>query len=161
MSDFIIINPRFIKTNTIRATLKHGAKQSKIELAVPLDEKRGVNKHFDYILDNFNLSEMKEQYKKDLDAIDKKRKNDIEKAKNGAEYQRLRALFDQKAIIFEMPFMKNVSSNMKAAIRRAPDMFLLNLIATEALKEYMASNNMSFNDYLDLLEEITYGNDNQ
>lgn len=158
MSDFIIDNPQLMNPTTIRATLINGTKTNTVELRVPEDDKRGVNKHFDYILDNYDMDDIREKYREALVIHEKRKKSEAQRQKNQMEFDRLKILFDQKAMLFDMPFMQDADRDLKAAIRRAPDLFILNCIAADALKKHMEKNNMSYSEYLDVLEELTYSN---
>lgn len=156
MSD-TIKNPEYVdlKKTKVRFTLvSDTGVESVAELTVPQNKQRGVNKYWDRIMDEFDIEEMRNR--RNILETERMRaeQHRKEKIKNEVEINRLRHLFDAKARIFELPFIKESDIETKAAIRRAPTIEVLNFIVSDITKKYIKENNMTYNDYLDYLEDL-------
>jgi len=155
-----LINPRFINPVEISCTcIKDDDSEMRIEFAVPDGDPpaKGQNKYYDYLIENFNLSDLKERYKNEL-AEHRRRQQERQDRGNAAkETERLKVLFDHKAQVFEMPFVKESAPELKSALRRASSLSMLNVLVVCAFQEYLSSKEMSYNEYLDYVDELVYG----
>ena len=129
---------------------------SKISFAIPENEEIGVNPYFDYILSNYHLSEIRATYEAELKEHRNRQRHNQLAEQRQKEAKELAQLFDAKAHLFDMPFVKESSQQFRSAIRRAPDQVTLNLIVNQAFNEYLQSKDMSCNDYLDYIDELLY-----
>lgn len=152
-----IKNPEYVdlqKTRVKFTLVSESGIESVAELTVPPNKERGVNKYWDRIMDEFDIEEMRQRRNsletERMRAEDHRR----EKIKNDVEVNRLRQLFDAKAKVFELPFVKDADVETKAAIRRAPTAEVLNFIVSDITKKYLDENNMTYTDYLDYLEDL-------
>lgn len=150
-------NPHYIdlEKTQIGVTLVYdnGVKQSAV-FKVPPNRERGVNPYWDRILDEFDERAMRKA-RNDLEIKRQEQQNfTIKKEKATKESTKLRLLFDKKMQSFELPFVKNASNGDKAAVRRAPNELILNIVLTSLAIKYLESKNMTFIDFFDELEEI-------
>lgn len=153
----IIKNPEFcdIKKTRVRFTLvdENGA-ESVAELAVPEKWARGVNPYWDRILDEHDVEKMRREKNAKEAQLQRQREFEDKKRKAGVENEKLKALFNAKMQAFEMVFISEAPDAVKSAIRRAPNMMLLNAIIHEQLISYMREKSMTFLDLFDHLDEI-------
>lgn len=154
---FKILDPHFVdlqKTVVRFRLVNETGVTSTAELNVPQDFKRGVNKYWDYILDNFDVNEMRK--KRNDEENRKKRERELadKKRKAHEENIRLRNLFNKKMKAFELPFIENASNEIKSAIRRAPDEDVLGFVLQQITADFIKENNMSYTDYLDYLDDL-------
>jgi len=157
-----LLKPRFLNPQTMECDLvdEKGSVQ-KISFALPENEQKGVNQYFDYIVENYHLEEIKAQYESELKIHRDKQRQQQLASQRRKESEELKKLFDLKAQLFDMPFIKNCNQEMRSAIRRAPNTIVLNLIVSIAFETYIKENNMSCNDYLDYLDDLQYKEENE
>jgi len=155
---FIIKEPEFINLkNSVRFKLVESDGLEKIaEFKVPESRERGVNKYWDYILDNFDIDKMRDDFNKKVDIHRREEQHRAQKIRADAERRRLQHLFDQKATVFRLPFVKSASNDVKAAIRRAPTHEILIFLTNELTRAFIKENNMTFNDYMDYIDDLEY-----
>lgn len=150
-------NPHYIdleKTQVgVTLVYDNGVKQSAVFKVPPKGEK-GINPYWDRILEEFDEKKMrKARNDLELKRIEQQEfRNKKEKASR--ESMVMRALFDMKIKAFELPFIKKATNEEKAAVRRAPNQMLLNIVITSLAIKYLQSNNISFIDFFDELDEI-------
>lgn len=154
--DYVIKNPIFVNTacDVIRLTLvKENDISTVAEFKIPENGERGINEYWDYILDNFNIDELiahrRSIEKKYLD----ERKYVKQKEEAAIEANILKDLFNLKIAVFNYPFVKSASDEDKAAVRRAQDVLVLNMIITKLAHEYMEKNNLTMIQLLDLIDD--------
>lgn len=154
--DFTIKNPIFInQKNGVRFTLVNpDGIESIAEFTIPESRARGLNKYWDYIMDNFDIELMRNQFNTKVDEEKRRNEHRHEKQKAEIERARLKQLFDEKAKVFELPFVAQGDIDTKAAIRRAPNLQILSLITQDIVRNFMKDNNMSHSDYLDYLDDL-------
>ena len=161
---YTIKNPEYVdvKKTRIRMTLvnENGAEQI-AEFTVPEGRARGVNPYWDKILDEFDERAMRNrrnniEVRRQQEAVlnDKRRKASIEN-------DRLRQLFDTKMKCFSLPFVDEASDVDKAAVRRAPDFQMLNLVITTLAMKYMQDKGMTFIDLFDLIDDMQYAKEQE
>ena len=97
---------------------------------------------------------MRLQYNTRTDQEKRRAEHRHEKQKAEHERIRLKQLFDEKAKVFELPFVAEGDIDTKAAIRRAPNVQILSLITQDIVRKFMEENNMSHSDYLDYLDDL-------
>lgn len=152
-----VLKPRLQHPSVMECdVVENDGSVSKISFAIPKDEEVGVNEYFDYIVSNYHLSELRATYEAEL-----KQHRDRQRHKQLAEQREKEAkelahLFDAKAHLFDLPFVKESTQQFRSAIRRAPDQVTLNLIVNQAFNKYLQSKDMSCNDYLDYVDELLY-----
>jgi hypothetical protein len=155
----IIKNPVYVdaKKTRIRMTLvRENGIESLAEFTVPANRERGVNEYWDRILDEFDEKQMRDQRnrieeraKQNQEFADKKRKAAIENDK-------LKMLFDMKMRCFSLPFVSEASDEDKAAVRRAPDPLMLNIIIMHLAQKYITEKGMSFIDLFDMIDDLQF-----
>ena len=151
-----IIDPEFVdlqKTHVRFKIVADGVIQA-AELKVPPNQERGINAYWDRILDEFDIQKMREDRNNKEIRDRKAREVEDKRRKGGIENQRLKELFQVKIKAFELPYINNTDDEVKAAIRRAPSMELLNLILNELAIKFMKENSMSYLDYIDYLDDL-------
>jgi hypothetical protein len=153
----IIKNPHFVdveKTKVRFELINDSGVTSVAELTVPPKMARGVNAMWDRILDEFDVEKMRRE-RNELETR-RRRQQEFDRKKRLAaeENNKLKILFDAKMKAFEMPFIANAEDKIKTAIRRAPDMLMLNIIIHHQMMNYMSEKNMSFIDVFDELDDI-------
>lgn len=154
---FKILDPHFVdlqKTVVRFKLVNDNGVTSTADLNVPQDFKRGVNKYWDYILDNFDVNEMRKRRNDEETRKKKERELADKKRKAHEENIRLRNLFNKKMKAFELPFIESASNDIKSAIRRAPDDDVLSFILHQITVEFMKENDMDYIDYLDYLDDL-------
>lgn len=153
----VIRNPEFVdlqKSKVRFQLVSDDGVISTAELVVPKDQARGVNPYWDRILDEFDIEKMrKERNDKELRRINEARFAEKKKL-TAIENNKLKELFDKKMKAFELPFVESASDTVKSAIRRAPDVFILNSIIHETLVKYMEEKNLDFSQLIDHLDDI-------
>ena len=152
-----LTNPQYIdleKTKVSFTLTSPDGVISNAQLQVPANKARGVNPYWDYILDNFDIEQMRQA----RNQLELRRRRQVEfdrnKQKAAADNQRLVDLFNKKTKIFSMPFVASASDEVKSAIRRASDDFTLNFIYTDLLKKYVTDNNMTYSQMIDYFEDV-------
>lgn len=152
-----LVNPIFLNPETMRCRgVKKDGSVVEIDFTIPEGERKGVNEYFDWIVDNYSLTDIKAAYHRALKehvARKQQREEDEQKQK---EVERLSQLFDAKSNCFEMQFIKDAPAEVRSAIRRSPNQMILQLIVTDYFKTFLSEKQMSYNDYLDYVEEIEY-----
>lgn len=153
----VIKNPHFVdveKTKVRFELINDNGVTSVAELTVPPKMARGVNAFWDRILDEFDVEKMR----RDRNNLENQRKKQVEfdrkKRQAAEENNKLKILFDAKMKAFELPFISEAPDEIKTAIRRSPDLMMLNCVITFQMSRYMQDNNASFLDILDKLDEI-------
>lgn len=152
-----IKNPHFLdleKTRVRFTLVQENGTTSVAELTVPKDQARGVNTHWDYILDHFDIAEMKK--KRNEEEIRRRKAVEVEDKKRKAHEEniRLKNLFIKKMKSFDLPYIKEAPEDIKSAIRRAPDIDILNLILSTYTLQFIKEKEMTFVDYLDYLDDV-------
>lgn len=152
----IIKNPEFIDRNKtyVRVLLEdETGKTTVAEFKVPENRELGVNEFWDRITQEFDIDEMS----KKRDELERKRIIEAErldkKKKAQVESNILRALFDQKLYFFNLPFIDELSDEEKSAIRRAPNLIMLNIVATSVMINYMQRTGKTFINLFDEIED--------
>ena len=152
-----INNVRLVGSRTIRCNgVRSNGSLVELELKVPENEEKGVNEYFDYIIENHNWDAIVEDFKIRSDKRHLDLVNERERKKNQVEFGRLQSLFDQKAALFKQPYIKNAAPDVKSAIRRCPDHVTLNAIAVSAFNTHLQENQLSYGDYLDILDDLNF-----
>lgn len=157
MENFKIENPVFVdlEKTVVRFTMvyENGTK-TVAELKVPRNREKGINPHWDRILEEFDVEKMR----KDRNDLETQRRqiNDFnhKKRKAAIENDKLSNLFNSKIKLFDLPFVAEATSEMKSSIRRAPNEMMLNLVLLQLVNDYMTKNEMNFLDLFDLIDEI-------
>lgn len=152
-----LVNPVFLNPETMRCRgVKKDGTTVEIDFTVPEGEALGVNEYFDWICQNYPLTDIKAAYQSAL-AEHRARQQRIEEDKSKEqEIQRLTRLFDVKSAIFELQFIKEASSEVKSSVRRCPDEMTLHMIVSDYFRTYLSSKNLDYGDYLDYVEEIEH-----
>lgn len=156
MENYKIVNPEYIdlEKTRVRFTLVYDSGISSIaELQVPPNKERDVNPYWDKIMDEFDIEKMRRD-RNDLE-IERQRLMEFEdkKRKSAIENESLRQLFNAKMKIFDLPFIQSAPTEIKSAIRRAPDMTMLNVVLSHQINKHIEETGISFLDLFDLLEE--------
>ena len=128
----------------------------KISFSIPDEDKVGVNEYFDYIVENYHLEEIRAQYESELKIHRDNQRREKEHEQRKKEAVELKQLFDTKAQMFELPFIKEASQDIRSALRRAPNQITLNLIAYVAFEKYLEDKKMDCVGYLDYLDELSF-----
>lgn len=124
------------------------------ELAVPANFARGENAYFDKILDNFDIQTLRKA-RNDLEIRRRREAEFLDKKKKSAiENEKLRRLFDLKMKAFDMFFIAEADTETKAALRRAPDEYMINAIVQSQIQKYITDNNMTYGDLIDKIEDL-------
>lgn len=151
-----IRDPEFIdvaKTKVRFKLIDENGAESVAELAVPPKMARGVNPYWDRILDEFDVDKMRRDRNTKEQRLIKQREFEDKKRKAGIENEKLKALFNAKMQAFEMPFINDAPDKVKSAIRRAPNLMLLNAVIQEQMLQFMKEKDMSFIDLFDYLDD--------
>lgn len=127
-----------------------------IDIEIPPNDAAGVNEYFDFILDTYDMTDIRAAYDVALKRHRAQQAAEKDKQRREEENKRLEVLFNAKAKVFEMPFIADSSSDVRSAIRRAPNVEILNIIVSDSFRLYLETNEMTYSDYLDRLDEITY-----
>ena len=152
-----LVKPRLLNPSLLECDLVNlDGSISKISFPIPPEEKTGINEYFDYIVANYHLDEIRATYESELKAHRDRQRHQQLIDQRKKEAQALSQLFDTKAQLFDMPFVKDSSQDLRSAIRRAPDQITLNLIVSHAFEKYLQIKDMSCSDYLDYLDELLY-----
>lgn len=150
----IIKNPEYVdlEKTTVKLTLvDEKGTESVAEFKVPENKTRGVNVLWDRVMDEFDIEKMRrERNNKEVRQI-QEREFQEKKKKAAIESEKLRLLFETKMKVFNLPFIAQASDKDKAAVRRAPDITMLNIITAYLAQKYIADKQITF---LDLLDEI-------
>jgi hypothetical protein len=152
-----ILDPEYVDLEKTRVRFKivqESGLESIAELTVPKGKQRGVNKYWDRIMDEFDIEEMRNRRNNLETEIRKRNQHAEQKSKTLEQTTALRILFNAKTKAFDLPFIANADVDTKSAIRRAPNLEILNFIINEVTKKYMEENSMDFNDYLDYLDDL-------
>lgn len=163
MDNFKIESPIFVdlEKTVVRFTMvyENGTK-SVAELKVPKNRERGVNPHWDRILEEFDVEKMRKD-RNDLEIRNRQIQDFSNKKRKAAiENEKLSNLFNNKIKLFDLPFVSEATSEMKSSIRRAPNEMLLNLVLLQLVNDYMQKNEMSFLDLFDIIDEAEEKKDN-
>lgn len=152
-----LARPRFVNPGTIecRGTFPDGTFE-KLEVSVPENDQKGVNELFDYLCHRYDIADLRSQYEIQLKRHRARQEIEKEKDRQKKENERLKALFSEKASIFSTQFIKDSGPEVRSALRRAPDKITLSAILAHSFNKYLTDNNMSYNDYLDYLDGLTY-----
>lgn len=152
-----ILEPEYVDLKKTRVRFKiihESGIESTAELTVPEGKKKGVNKYWDRIMDEFDIEEMRKR-RNNLEIEARRRnKHTEEKRKNQDQLTALQQLFNAKTKTFDLPFIQNADMETKSAIRRAPSLEILNFLVTDITKKFMEENDMDYNDYLDYLDDL-------
>ena len=153
----ILKNPEFVdlQKSVARVTLvDESGVETVTEFKVPAKWAKGVNPLWDRILSEFNVDKMR----RDRNNLETRKTQDKQladkKRKAAAESEKLRQLFAAKMNLFNLPFVANAPDTDKAAVRRAPDMTMLNLVASHLVTKYLDEKQMSFLDLFDEIDDI-------
>lgn len=152
-----ILDPEYVDLEKTRVRFKliqESGIESIAELTVPNNKKRGVNKYWDRIMDEFDIEKMRQKRNALESEKIKHSRHKEEKKKTEDKVLSLRLLFNKKTKVLEIPFIRDSDSETKSAIRRAPSIEILDFIVAELTKKFISENNMSFNDYLDYLDDL-------
>lgn len=149
--------PAFTNPTTIRCqgVLADGTLEE-IDIEVPPNDEAGVNEYFDFILNTYDIADIRAAYDVALKRHRAQQAAERDKQRRAEENKRLEVLFNSKAKIFEMPFISDSSAEVRSAIRRAPNLEILNIIVTDSFRTYLEANEMTYSDYLDHLDELAY-----
>lgn len=152
-----ILEPEFIDLEKTRIKFKIENDSGGIqpaELVVPKDGARGINQYWDLILDNYDIMELRKK-RNEKELIERRQREMKDKQRKASEENaRLRKLFDKKMKAFELPYIKDAPSDVRAAIRRAPDIEILNVFLQDITVNFIKENSMSYIDYLDYLDDL-------
>ncbi len=156
MSDFIIKDPEFIdlKKTSVRFTLIKGYSTVVAELKVPANQEKGINPHWDYILENFDIEQMRKKRNDDEVRIRKIEEYKRQKREAQQENDALIRLFNKKMSLFEIPFISESNDDIRSAIRRSGDDLFLDFLYFDILKKIMIENNYTYVELLDYLEKV-------
>lgn len=149
--------PAFTNPTTIRCqgVLADGTLEE-VDIQVPPNDAVGVNEYFDFILETYNIADIRAAYDVALKRHRAQQAAERDKAKREIENKRLEVLFNSKAKIFEMPFIAESAAEVRSAVRRAPNLEILNIIVNDSFRAYLEANEMTYSDYLDHLDELAY-----
>lgn len=152
-----ILEPEFVdlaKTTVRFKIMSENGAISVAELKVPPNRERGVNEYWDRILDEHDVEKMRRD--RNLKELRTQKEKEAQNKKRLAaeENQKLKQLFDKKMKAFELPYIKNNTDEIKAAIRRAPSEQFLDVVLADLMLKFMKDNNMSFVSYLDYLDDL-------
>lgn len=155
-----LARPRLVNSESIecRGTFADGTFE-KVLVDIPENDQRGVNELFDYICNRYDLDDLRSQYEVELKRHRARQEIEKEKSRQKKENDRLRELFSEKALVFSSQFIKDSDPEVRSALRRAPDKTTLNAIVAHSFNAFLVKNKMSYNDYLDYLDEVMYKND--
>lgn len=156
MSNLNISDPEFIDLQKTKVRFKMLVGQNRVvaELTVPPNQEKGVNPHWDYILENFDVEAMRQR--RNAQEIKRRKFDEFQKKKIEAkkENDALVDLFNKKMSLFEMPFVSEASDDVKSAIRRSSDGFFLDFIYYNMLNKIMLDNNYNYLELLEYLEQL-------
>lgn len=146
------MNPEVLECELV----KEDGSTERLSFSIPHEDKVGVNEYFDYIVENYHLEEIRAQYESELKIHRDNQRREKEHEQRKKEAVELKQLFDTKAQMFELPFIKEASQDIRSALRRAPNQTTLNLIAYVAFEKYLEDKNMDCVGYLDYLDELSF-----
>lgn len=153
----IIKNPEYVdlQKTTVKLTLVSENGTSTVsEFKVPQDKARGVNPLWDRVMDEFDIEKMR----RDRNNLEVRRTQEKEfqekKRKAAVESEKLRVLFDTKMKLFNLPFVSKATDREKAAIRRAPDLMMLSIVATTLAQKYIQDSGSTFLDLFDEIDDL-------
>jgi hypothetical protein len=154
---YTIKNPEYIdleKTRVRFVMVLEDGKEQIAEFKVPDGQRRGKNKAWDRIMDEFDIEDMR-QRRNNREIEERNRINHRrEKEKADVERHRLRNLFNSKTKAFELPFIKDADIDTKAAIRRAGTHELLYFFINDITRKFIEDNKMTYSEYLDYLDDL-------
>ena len=153
----IIKNPEFVdlEKTTARVTLvNESGIETVTEFKVPAKWAKGVDPLWDRILTEFDVEKMRRDRNNQETRKNQDKQLTDKKKKAAAESEKLRQLFTAKMNLFNLPFVANASDKDKAAVRRAPDMTMLNLVASHLVSKYITEKDMTFLDLFDEIDDI-------
>ena len=152
-----LLKPRLLNPEVIECELvNEDGSTEKLSFSIPHEDKVGVNEYFDYIVKNYHLEEIRAQYESELKIHRDNQRREKEHEQRKKEAVELKQLFDTKAQMFELPFIKEASQDIRSALRRAPNQITLNLIAYVAFEKYLEDKKMDCVGYLDYLDELSF-----
>lgn len=157
----IIKDPQFIdlQKTRVRFTLEYeNGSVNVAELSIPPNGEPGINAFWDRITQEFDVQEMRRKRNDLEDQLrrDARKQQEITNRRMQAEAANriMRELFDAKVKALALPYIENASDDIKTAIRRTPDLILLQQMLNEMRADFMKTHNMSYLQYLDYLEEV-------
>lgn len=152
----IIKNPEFIdlEKTFVRMTLvTEDGKETVAEFKVPEGRQTGINEFWDRIVAEHDIEAMRKR-RNDLELMKIQESQRMEKKRRAQiETEMLRQLFDQKLYYFNLPFINELTDEEKASIRRAPNMNLLFIAATNVFTSYMQRTGKTMVDIFDNIED--------
>ena len=152
-----ILNPEYVDLEKTRVRFKivyENGIESIAELTVPNNKKRGVNKYWDRIMDEYDIEEMRQRRNRIETELINQKKHSEEKRKTQEKVLALKTLFNEKTKVLELPFIRDADTDVKSAIRRAPTKAVLDFIVMDLTKKFMTDRGMDYNDYLDYLDDL-------
>lgn len=153
-ADFKIKNPEYVNDAKISVMfdLVKNDKLHKCQFSIPKDDDP-KNEYWEIIKEEYGieyLDKVLEEHIKKAKEREEWESNKREVEKEAAE---LRELFHKKSQVFKIPFIKQLSFEKKSLIRRAQDVYTLNLIYQKYCQEYMDQNSMDLEAFIEYLED--------
>jgi hypothetical protein len=152
-----ILNPEYVDLEKTRVRFKIVSDtgiETIAELTVPNNKKRGVNKYWDRIMDEYDIEEMRQRRNRIEAEMRNQRRHSEEKRKTQEKVAELKTLFNEKTKVLELPFIRDAGTDIKSAIRRAPTKAVLDFIINDITRKFMEEQGMDYNDYLDYLDDL-------
>jgi|688.fasta_scaffold08783_15 hypothetical protein len=152
-----ILNPEYVdleKTRVRFKIIREDGIESVAELTVPNNKRKGVNKYWDRIVDEFDIEEMRQKRNRIEAEQRNHKKHADEKRRTQEKVIELKTLFNEKTKVLELPFIRDAGTDIKSAIRRAPTKAVLDFIVTDITRKFMENQGMDYNDYLDYLDDL-------
>lgn len=152
-----ILNPEYVDLEKTRVRFKivyDNGVETVAELTVPNNKRRGLNKYWDRIMDEFDIEEMRQRRNRIESELRNQKKHAEEKRKTQEKVVALKTLFNEKTKVLELPFIREANTDVKSAIRRAPTKAVLDFIVMDLTKKFMTEKGMDYNDYLDYLDDL-------
>jgi hypothetical protein len=152
-----ILNPEYVDLEKTRVRFKivrEDGIENIAELTVPNNKKRGVNKYWDRIMDEYDIEEMRQRRNRIESELRNQKKHSEEKKKTQDKVIELKTLFNEKTKVLELPFIRDAGTDVKSAIRRAPTKSVLDFIVTDLTRKFIEEQQMDYNDYLDYLDDL-------
>lgn len=136
----------------------YDANNNKSQARLRIPEKRGMNKHWDYILDNFDFEKMKSDWKKYEQQVFQKQKINNKTQKAAINQRMMSELFNAKTHFLNLPFAKNLSREDKRIIRKAPDMMSFQMAFIYVTLKYVEESQTSMKDLIMDIERHLFEN---
>lgn len=116
---------------------------------------------YDYIVDTVGLGALEKAYNdrqaKKIEQIELREQRNEERREQEKIAHRVAELFHTKTQLLKMPWINPEDTDLVANIRCASHMLVVQAISSAAFLDYMKSNNKTYEEINDEVEEALYG----